>query len=652
MVESAGRPLVPDRPIFVVGPPRTGLALVAELLGELRGVYMTDDVGADLCDRVPDLHPAGRGWSSSRLVEADATPVVATAVSSTLLDGVRDARDRRPEPGARVRVVNPSAIHALRIPFLTTVFPDAVFVVCWRDLGPTLASTAEAWGSGRFASYDPPGWSTSAPDTPRWSYALVPRWGELQGVSLERVVEHQWQVTVRMLVEDLRGVPPEKWIGVNFDDVVGDPPATRRRLGRFLGIDVEPSSAHPLPATASTVSPPRLDKWREQGWVQPAVERLAKLAVDAEALIVPRATASTPTRPAASHAASVTDPFEARATRQAAELMAEYETSLVVSTYHANRVLLLRPVDGALDMVARAVPRPMGLAARSGRMWIGARDEVVTYANHPSVADVRSASTEGGAGPLTSCYLPLSRHITGDIKIHDVSWLPELDVVAVSSAFSCLVRLHPDYSFVPMWLPPFVSGLAGDDRCHLNGMAERDGRITHVTALAETDERHGWRDSKADGGVLVDVPSGEVVCRQLSMPHSPRWHGDRLWLLESGTGSLGYVDLDRGRFSVVSKVPGFARGLAFIGPYACVGTSMARERVFRGLQVTQGYGQRCGVWFVDMRTGESAGHIEFLGALREIYDVLAMEGDPCPDLDPGHGSDSGSAFLVPASRPR
>src|SRR5262249_37549456 len=150
------------------------------------------------------------------------------------------------------------------------------------------------------------------------------------------------------------------------------------------------------------------------------------------------------------------------------------------------------------------------------------------------------------AGRHDACFVPRSAHVTGDIGVHELAWAAphpqplspdgrgEKELWMVNTRFSCLCTLHPDCSFVPRWRPPFVTALAAEDRCHLNGLAIVAGRPTYVTALGETDTANGWRADKPRGGCLVEVTSGEVISRGLSMPHSPRWHDDRLWLLESG----------------------------------------------------------------------------------------------------------------------
>ena len=95
------------------------------------------------------------------------------------------------------------------------------------------------------------------------------------------------------------------------------------------------------------------------------------------------------------------------------------------------------------------------------------------------------------------------------------------------------------------------------------------------------------------------------------MPHSPRWHDGRLWVLESGRGKLAVVDPATGAREDVAEVPGFARGLTFAGRYALIGLSRVREHTFDGLPLTRDRTEplQCGVWIVDTVTGEIAGHL-------------------------------------------
>ena len=142
--------------------------------------------------------------------------------------------------------------------------------------------------------------------------------------------------------------------------------------------------------------------------------------------------------------------------------------------------------------------------------------------------------------------------------------------------FGCLATLSDRANFKPLWRPPFLSALVPEDRCHLNGLAMRDGRAAYVTVVSKSDVADGWRDRRQNGGCVIDVVSGETVSSGLSMPHSPRWYRDRLWVLNSGTGELGSIDLQRGSFEPLAFAVHdrlFAGQLKFLGnPHGLIRT--------------------------------------------------------------------------------
>ncbi len=214
-----------------------------------------------------------------------------------------------------------------------------------------------------------------------------------------------------------------------------------------------------------------------------------------------------------------------------------------------------------------------------------------------------------------------------------------------------LCTFDNDHSFVPRWRPRFVTELAPEDRCHLNGLGLVDGRPRWVTALGETNRAGGWRDHKKDGGVLIDLETEEIVTRGLSMPHSPRWYAGRLWVLESGTGTLGVVDTAAGRYESIVALPGFTRGLDFAGNLAFVGLSQVRETaVFSGVPITQRLSEAertCGVWVVDIRTGEVVAFVKFEEAVQEIFAVSVLTTCKFPDLINDDPKITGSSFVLP-----
>ena len=221
----------------------------------------------------------------------------------------------------------------------------------------------------------------------------------------------------------------------------------------------------------------------------------------------------------------------------------------------------------------------------------------------------------------------------------------------VNTRFSCLCTLDRSASFAPRWRPPFVTALEPSDRCHLNGLAMVDGRPRYVTALGETDEPTGWRADKAKGGILMDVASGEILTRGLSMPHSPRWHAGRLWVCESGAGTLGYVDPATGRYEPVAEVPGFTRGLDFAGNFAFVGLSQVRESaVFSGIPITERLAadeRTCGVYVVDLTSGRVVAFQRFDTAVQEIFAVTVLPGRCWPELINDDDVLLENSFVVP-----
>ena len=229
-------------------------------------------------------------------------------------------------------------------------------------------------------------------------------------------------------------------------------------------------------------------------------------------------------------------------------------------------------------------------------------------------------------------YLPQMAYTTGDLDVHDIAMDSDGRPVFVNSLFSCLSRPSETHSFVPVWKPKFISKLAAEDRCHLNGLAMEGGTPRYVTAVSTTDVNEGWREHRRDGGVVIDVKSDEMVAEGLSMPHSPRLHNGTLYLLNSGKGEFGKVDLETGKFEPVAFCPGYARGLAIAGDFAIIGLSSIRDnKTFADLPLSdaleeKGVAARCALQVVDLRSGDLVHSLNFEGIVKELYDVVALPG--------------------------
>ncbi len=313
------------------------------------------------------------------------------------------------------------------------------------------------------------------------------------------------------------------------------------------------------------------------------------------------------------------------ASRQFPSWLNEHNVSIAFTTYQAGKLFLIGlRADGRMSIVERTYTRCMGLWASRETLLMTSLYQLWRFENA-----LQPGQTHQGYDRL---YVPQVGYTTGDIDAHDVGVDKNGRIIFVNTLFSCLATVSESHSFVPLWKPPYISKLAAEDRCHMNGLAMVNGRPGYVTSVGQTDVTDGWRDRRGEGGCLVDVQKSEIVLSGLSMPHSPRYHAGKIWLLESGTGYFGTVDLENRKFQRMTFCPGYARGMSFIDNFALIGLSKARQnRTFSDLELDDNLAAkdaeaRCGILVIDLRTGDIVHWVRFEGAVSELYDVAVLRG--------------------------
>ena len=510
-----------------------------------------------------------------------------------------------------------AGMHLLQFEGDDADFCSRIIVV--RDARTAVGALARAWESRYFALEEqPPGWWGDP-----WSFTLIDGWESLLGRPLAEVCSKQW---LTLAIAALKASPDATV--VRYEDLVTDP----------RGSEITVSELYGTPVTVALAEPD--DPWERPldiGEVLAGLSSCNDLLEEYLSLVEARGVSGyrEPLAAREEEDVDLRQPSEGTAfhsafTASVPQLLAAAGASLLITTYKAGQAIIARTEDGtSLDTSFTAMGRPMGTAIGGNRLAVGTADSVVVYMRHAASNRVHLMP------PPDAVFVPKVISFTGDVAVHDMGWDDTGTLWFVNTRFSCLSTLDPYSSFNCAWKPNWISNLAAEDRCHLNGLAMVDGQPRYVTALAVTDEAAGWREHKGTGGVIVDITTDEVLTSGLAMPHSPRWHDGRLWFLESGNGSISYLDANRNRIEV-ARLPGFTRGLAFIGPYALIGLSQVRESVFTGLPVTESAAERnCGVWVVDTRTGEIAGFLRFSGTVTEIFDVQVL-GARWPYLaDPG-----------------
>jgi uncharacterized protein (TIGR03032 family) len=309
-----------------------------------------------------------------------------------------------------------------------------------------------------------------------------------------------------------------------------------------------------------------------------------------------------------------------------ADWLASQNASLTFATPPAKVFFVgIRP-DGDLGVFERTFDKAMGVSAQgSEHVWLGTRSHLWRLDSMP----LSEQALEDG---FDRCYVPKRAITTGYLNTHDVSAAADGDVIFVATRFCVLAKPSETRSFDPYWQPPWLDRFEQGDRCHLNGFTRDETGAAYVTSVSATNGAESWRDHRNGGGVIAEVPSGEIIARGFSMPHSPRMRNGELWCCNSGSGHLCRIDRKTGEVERVAWAPGFLRGLGFVGDYAVVGSSRPREGdLYSGLELDDalaaaGEKPKLGLFVIDLRSGEVVEWLFIDGPMRELFDVTVLPG--------------------------
>lgn len=391
------------------------------------------------------------------------------------------------------------------------------------------------------------------------------------------------------------------------------------------------------------------------------------------------------------------------------EILKKLNISLAFTSYQAGRLMLIRSDGETLDVNFKSFPRPMGLSVTEDGITLGIftqiinfqrenglldmlkqplqnmEDDITTPRIKPKKSDTEESAEEKAAETankentdsinklspeqlvsqkeqlkkieeyqqklnapvderVDACFITRSAHYSGMINIHDIDWGDE-GLWAVNSSFSCLCTIEPDFSFVPRWKPYFISELVPEDRCHLNGMTLKDGKPAYVTTFSTFDKSGMWRQGDKFSGTLMDVKTNTILLNGLAMPHSPRWHDDRVYFCNSGHGQICSYHPQTKATDTLAEVPGFTRGMDFYGPIMFAGLSKVREAdVTSPAPLAKKYDKTySGIWLFntdeknDDGQMKEIGNIKFTGNVDQIYDVAVIPNCSFPELiEPSH----------------
>lgn len=310
--------------------------------------------------------------------------------------------------------------------------------------------------------------------------------------------------------------------------------------------------------------------------------------------------------------------------------LSENSCNLVISAYKKNTIFSIGTVT--IDSKKHSLlwmhffRRPTGLCYSHKSLIIGTIKELFHY------RDIGPVSFKNcSVNKFTNVFMPFKIDITTDIDIHDITVDRSNQIYFVSALFNSICKPSTSCGdfFDIHWKPPWISQIVPEDRCHLNGLCTRDGILRYVTSVSQADIINGWRDKRLNGGIIYDLVENRVIMSGLSMPHSPRWYQDKLWILEAGSGYFGYIE--NTQFIQKTFIPGFIRGLTFVNDrFAIICSSQDRhDNSFNNLQLHQlltskNTTSKCGVFIVDLTTFEIVNYMIFNKGPIELYDVVAI----------------------------
>lgn len=326
-----------------------------------------------------------------------------------------------------------------------------------------------------------------------------------------------------------------------------------------------------------------------------------------------------------------------------AQILENQKVTLTISTYDARQVILLSGNENRLTVERTGFRSPMGIAVKEDHLAIATKDEVILYRADRDFA----GNFPQAPGVHDAVYMPRAVYFSGEVDLHDLHFA-DSGLLAVNTQFSCLAEIGPEWSWKPVWQPPFVTEIAPGDRCHLNAVAMEAEKPVWATALGATDAPGAWKSGIRDSGVLISVPENKVTLSGLAMPHSPRLLGGELWMLLSASGELIRVNASGTDYEMVCRLPAFVRGLSGIGDFLFVGTSAIRP----GKSNLQHHyispeDSGAGIYIVEKSSGQAVAWLKFEAPIHELYDVVVLPDIQRPRILPIHTNLHKKALSIP-----
>lgn len=328
-------------------------------------------------------------------------------------------------------------------------------------------------------------------------------------------------------------------------------------------------------------------------------------------------------------------------------ILSRHKTALAVTLEYEHALALIYGKRGRVCARYLELPHPSGVFFDGENLIVSSTrspNQIIYFRMFPrkykpetlsdALPNLRSEESKGLKIPLKApLFLPVrSLFLPGQFSVHDVVKI-KTDLYVTATGVNFLARIHPGGGFERVWNPKCLDRLGrkafSTNYLQLNSIARgKTIKDSFFTAFSDQPtQAKPWKlgYGPKNKGVVFEGSSRETIYRGLTCPHSIRKRMGKLWLCDSGMGELGTLDPAQGRYTTVTKLPGFTRGLTLLGPYAIVGLSKVipkYEPYAPGLDPKK---SQCGVVFVNQKTGKSEASLIWKEGF-QIYDVQTLEG--------------------------
>lgn len=255
-----------DRPIILIGSPRSGTSLLGRLLAahpdvahwkEPRMVWSTGN------QHLPD----------DVLLEEHLTPEIAAEIDQRFGDFLKRS--------GKSRFSEKTPSNMLRLPFIRALYPDCKIIHICRDPRPVVASAlvklsatpelkriiaraSEAqlsdWpGLIKLFFRDAIGRLFRGGDKSFWG-PRPPGWREWQNLSPATKLSKQWCALIKTAQHDLQQLPADSWMEFRYEDLLTDHAQILPKLLEFA--ELSPSSEVTALANQS-INPDRAETWQQ-----------------------------------------------------------------------------------------------------------------------------------------------------------------------------------------------------------------------------------------------------------------------------------------------------------------------------------------------------------------------------------------------------